>query len=212
VFIAIEGPEGSGKSTLAEHLVGEYKQRGLPVIFSREPGGTLVGEEFRRILKDPRYRGKFPPMAELFGFLAARVAFVEEIVRPALRDGYIVITDRYSLSTMAYQIWGRLLIEQECMFPIKLAESRIKPYYVVLMVEPEIGLRRKSRQGDADDRFAQEDLEFHRRVAEGYRRYAKREGGLLIDTDTMSQESVLDWVTLHLDRRFPKELLGVSGA
>ncbi len=178
---------------------------------SREPGGTPVGEEIRAILKDPKYLGTFPPLTELFGFLAARAAFVENIVRPALAEGKIVITDRYSLSTMAYQIAGRGLPEAECMAAIKFAEGGISPFYVVLLVNQRRGLARKRRQGDAGDRFAQEDTEFHHRVWEGYWRYGEQFRALMINTDKVDSGTVFTTVRTALDQKFPKELRA-SGA
>jgi dTMP kinase len=205
MFIAIEGPEGSGKSTLVRGLVEAYQHRGLSVVFSREPGGTLIGEKFRRVLKDPAHQGKFPPLAEFFGFLAARAAFVEEVVRPALAEGKIVITDRYSLSTMAYQIAGRELPKKACLAAIRLAEGGVIPFYVVLLVSPEVGLQRKTKQGDANDRFAAEDLSFHRRVAAGYRYYGclnnkRGHASIVLDTEPLSEAEVLNWVILFLDQ------------
>lgn len=202
MLLAVEGPEGCGKSTLIMHLASYYRGRGQSVLMSREPGGTEVGEEFRRVLKDPRYKDKFPPLAELFGFLAARAAFVEGIVKPALEDGTLVLTDRYSLSTMAYQIAGRGLPERECLAAIELAEGGVVPYYIVLLVDPRKGLRRKLIQHDADDRFAQEPLEYHQRVLDGYRRFGQQFGAYVVDTDTLSLEKVFQVVREHLDRKF----------
>jgi dTMP kinase len=202
MFIAIEGPEGSGKSTLSDGLTALYQKRGFEVVQSREPGGTPVGEEFRRVLKDPRYQGKFPPLAELFGFLAARAAFLEGVVVPALAEGKIVITDRYSLSTMAYQIAGRGLPEERCMPAIQLAEGDYSPFYVVLLVSPEVGLKRKKDQNDDKDRFAQENVEYHHRIKEGYRRYASFVRGFTLDADYMDQADVLRVVSQRLEHTF----------
>lgn len=206
MFIAIEGPEGSGKSTLSDGLTTLYRKRGFQVVQSREPGGTPVGEEFRRVLKDPRYQGRFPPLAELFGFLAARAAFLEGIVVPALIAGKIVITDRYSLSTMAYQLAGRGLPEERCMPAIQLAEGDYSPFYVVLLVSPEVGLKRKSIQKDDGDRFARESIEYHRRIKEGYRRYASTVRGFTLDADYMTQDDVLRVVSQKLEYVFQEVL------
>lgn len=202
MLLAIEGPEGCGKSTLSKRLAAHYQALGQDVLVSREPGGTAIGEEFRRVLKDPRYQGQFPPLSELFGFLAARAAFVDGIVKPALDKGTLVLTDRFSLSTMAYQIAGRGLPEQECLAAIELAEGGVIPYYIVLLVDPHTGLRRKAIQQDADDRFAQESLDYHLRVLDGYRRFGRRSNAYVIGTNTLSAEQVFHAVREHLDDRF----------
>lgn len=206
MFIAVEGPEGCGKTTLTKRLSEMYRERGLDVLISREPGGTPVGEEFRRVLKDPKHQGSFPKLSELFGFLAARAAFVAGVVKPALDEGKLVLTDRFSLSTMAYQIAGRGLPERECLAAIALAESGVSPYYIALLVDPHIGLRRKADQGDAGDRFALESLDYHQQVHEGYRRYGRRFGAYIVGTDTLSAEQVFRAVQEHLDERFGKKL------
>lgn len=206
MFIGIEGPEGSGKSTLSDSLTLLYRRRGLKVEQSREPGGTPVGEDFRRILKDPVHQGKFPPLAELFGFLAARAAFVDGVVRPALAEGKIVITDRYSLSTMAYQIAGRGLPERECLAAIQLAEGGVVPFYVVLLVNSRRGLHRKAQQGDAHDRFAKEELSYHQRVWEGYWKYGQYVGALTVNTDKVDADTVFAVVKKELDGSYPQQL------
>ena len=197
MFIVAEGPEGAGKSTLIANLAALYEGQ-HEVVVTREPGGTPVGEEFRRILKDPQYQGTFPAMAEFFGFLAARAAFVEQIVKPALSAGKIVLTDRFSLSTMAYQIAGRGLPERPCMEAIRLAEGGIQPRYVVLLARPQVGLARKKKQGDDGDRFAQEEVDFHKKVYDGYVKYGKSHGAIVIDTDHLSSEEVFQQVRAQL--------------
>lgn len=206
MFLAIEGPEGSGKSTLVGHLAEVYRARGRDVLVTQEPGTTPIGKAFRRILKDPQYKGTFPPLAELFGFLAARAAFVESVVKPALDEGRVVITDRFSLSTMAYQIAGRGLPEPECLAAIQLAEGGVRVRYVALLVDPHIGIRRKRAQKDADDRFALESLGYHEQVLEGYQRYGRRYGAYVVGTSTLDTAGVLELVQQYLDQTFGKNL------
>lgn len=197
MFIAAEGPEGAGKGRLIANLAALY--RGVrEVIITQEPGTTPIGKEFRRILKDPKYQGTFPPLAELFGFLAARAVFVEQVVKPALAEGKVVLTDRFSLSTMAYQIAGRGLPEEPCMQAIQLAEGGVQPQYVVLLVSPEVGLARKKKQGDDGDRFAKESLDFHRRVHGGYLKYGQSQHAIVVDTDNLSAEEVFQKVRKQL--------------
>ncbi len=166
VFIALEGGEGSGKDTQIDLL----KKRMDPAttVFTREPGGTLLGEEIRAtILKErtPAMR----PETELFLFLAARAEIMEQIVRPALREGKTVISNRFGLSTIAYQIYGR---ERQHLLPLlKTLSDEIvgedKPHYVLLDIAPEVGRTRVEQRG-ALSRFDADSLAFHSRVQKGY--------------------------------------------
>ncbi len=105
VFIVFEGPDGSGKSVQARTLTERLRERGLPVTLSREPGGTELGEQVRHIVNDPgpTLRG---PKADVLLYSAARAQHVDEVIRPALEAGHVVVCDRYATSTMAYQGYG----------------------------------------------------------------------------------------------------------
>src|SRR5258706_1661146 len=105
LFIVLEGPEGAGKSTLAAALVATMQAQGVEPIAVREPGGTAAGELARQALLDPEH--PVGPVAELFFYLAARAELVDQVIRPALNAGRVVLSDRFSLSTEAYQIAGR---------------------------------------------------------------------------------------------------------
>ncbi|MFW6202012.1 MAG: dTMP kinase, partial [Gemmatimonadota bacterium] len=107
LFIVFEGVEGSGKSTQAERLVDWLRERSIPHLATREPGGTPVGEGVRGLLLDRRDDDDVPPRAELLLVLAARAALIERVVAPALEEGRIVVSDRFELSTLAYQGYGR---------------------------------------------------------------------------------------------------------
>lgn len=170
MFIAFEGIEGSGKTTQARELYRELCSRGLSCLLVREPGDTPLGERLRRLLK----RQDVTPEAELFLFAAARAELVGKVIAPALKQGRIVIADRFSPSTLAYQCYGRglepLWVEQVNL----LATGGLKPDLVILLdLPPEEGLGRKESKGY--DRFQAEGLEFHRRVREGYLRLAEAE-------------------------------------
>src|SRR5690606_8845031 len=102
-FIAIEGLEGAGKSSAVELLVNRLQQASIQVLITREPGGTAIGEILRSILKDPRYKETLNAKTELLLLYAARIQLINEVILPALKQGIWVITDRFELSTFAYQ-------------------------------------------------------------------------------------------------------------
>jgi len=166
-FIALEGGEGCGKDTQIDLLKKRLEGR-ADVVFTREPGGTEAGEEIRSLIlkeRTPSLRAE----TELFLFLSARAELMEKIVRPALREGKIVISNRFGLSTVAYQIYGRQRPE---LLPLLLSLSEKvvgddKPHYILLDIPPEIGRKRAESRG-AMSRFDADSLEFHTRVREGY--------------------------------------------
>ncbi len=172
LFIVFEGPEGSGKTTQLQHLYRRLRRAGIPVVRTREPGGTRLGERLRRLLKTT---GENPVAeAELFLFLAARAQLVNTVIRPALAAGRVVLCDRYSPSTLAYQAYGRGLPLDQVAAADRLATGGLWPDLVVLLDLPvEAGLARRGRP--EADRFEAEDLEFHRRVRSGYLELARRD-------------------------------------
>ncbi|MGB9607416.1 MAG: dTMP kinase [bacterium] len=169
LFIVIEGGEGAGKTTQAELLFRSLSQR-FPVILTREPGGTKLGERIRELLLDPSLR-PLSARAELFLFLAARSQHIEEVIKPALEEGKIVISDRFSLSTFAYQGFGRGL-ELSLLEEIdNFACQGISPHLTIYLdVPPEEGIKRLSTLTP----FEGEPLEFHKKVREGYLEIASR--------------------------------------
>ncbi len=169
LFISIEGVEGSGKSTQVAKLAERLRAEGREVVVVREPGGTPVAEEARRLVLDPALRPG--AAAELFLYLVARADLVERVVRPALERGATVLADRYDLSTAAYQIGGRGLPEADVLAANALATGGLKPDLVlVLDLLPSVGRARQEAGGKVRDRLEREDEAFHRRVAEAFRR------------------------------------------
>ena len=163
LFIVIEGGEGAGKSTQAELLHRSLSQR-FPAILTREPGGTPLGERIRELLLEPSLR-PLSPLAELFLFLAARAQHIEEVIKPALREGKIVISDRFSLSSLAYQGFGRGIDLSLLQKIDKFARQGISPHLTIYIdVPPEEGIKRLSTLTP----FEGEPIEFHKRVREGY--------------------------------------------
>jgi len=172
-FITIEGIEGSGKTTLALGLYEFLRESKIDVVFTREPGGTPGAEAVREVVLKKEYL--FEAWAELFLILAARRENVVKVIQPALREGKVVVCDRYSDSTLAYQGYGRGLPKKILSRLNKLATNRLTPNLTFLVDLPlQEGLERiRNRE---HDRFEKEDINFHLRVREGYLRLARRAG------------------------------------
>ena len=167
LFIVLEGPDGSGKSTLIRPLVVRMRQAGVDPVVVREPGGTPAAEMARKAVLDPDHQ--LAPMSELFFYLAARSDLVQTIIRPALADGRVVLSDRFALTTEAYQMAGRGL-PAEVVVPANRAASDglVPDLTLILDLSPEVGQRRQVAAGKRLDRLDRESREFHRRVAEYY--------------------------------------------
>jgi len=169
-FIVLEGGEGSGKSEMQERL-----KKTLPkdTVFTRDPGGVSIGEEIRNLVLSQAARG-IDPATELLLFLAARAQLVAELIAPALEEGRNVICDRFILSTIAYQIYGRqrvdyLALTKNVFDAIKL--KCVPDATIFLDVSPEIGLQRVKLRMQAPNRFDEEDMAFHQRIREGYKQH-----------------------------------------
>ncbi|MBV9760347.1 MAG: dTMP kinase [Acidobacteriaceae bacterium] len=167
LFITFEGTEGSGKTTQMCLLVERLRGAGYTVAENQEPGATRIGGQIRRILLDPAHR-EMTPMAELLLMFASRAQAAAEIVVPALERGEIVVSDRFTDSTLAYQGEARGLGFETVMAAHRLALGGLLPDLTLcIAVDIETGLRRAS-----ENRMEQQPLEFHRRVAAGYRKIA----------------------------------------
>lgn len=167
MFITFEGGEGSGKSTQCRLLFRKLMQQKVPAVLTHEPGGTALGNQIRRILKKNH---RLSREAELLLFAACRAQLVSEIIYPALQQGKVVICDRFSYSTIAYQGYGRGIKPEVIKLLNDIATRELSSDLVVLLdISPEQGLSRKRSR---KDRFELEDLDFHRRVREGYLKMA----------------------------------------
>jgi dTMP kinase len=167
LFVVLEGPEGSGKSTLAVALAERLRQAGLDPVVVREPGGTRAAEIARSALLDPDH--PVGPVSELFFYLAARADLVQTLIRPALAEGRVVLSDRFAMSTEAYQLAGRGL-PAEVVLPANraAADGLVPDLTLILDLTPEVGAARQVAGGKRLDRLDRESVAFHRRVAEYY--------------------------------------------
>jgi dTMP kinase len=173
MMIVLEGPEGAGKTTQLRLLSEWLTAHGRDVLAVREPGGTVLGDEIRRILLDPE--SDITAHAEALLFMASRAQLVERILRPALATDAIVLLDRFFLATYAYQGAGRGLPDEEIVAANRLAAAGLVPDLTVLLSLPaEEGLARAARRG-AHDRIERADGGFHDRVAAAYARFANPE-------------------------------------
>jgi dTMP kinase len=179
IFITLEGIDGTGKSTHARHLAAYLRKRGIPAVLSREPGGTEVGEQIRRLLMDPK-ACKMSSMTELTLMYAARGQHLEEVVRPALARGRVVISDRYNDASFAYQGYGRMLGMQTVRAIDRIVCGRTQPDLTLLLdLDPQVALararRRNRRRKARNTRFEDHGLKFQKRVRTGYLALARQQ-------------------------------------
>ena len=166
-FVVIEGPEGSGKSTLAAPLAERMRQSGVDPVLTREPGGTRAAELARQAVLDPEH--PVGPLAELFFYLAARSDLVQTVIRPALTAGRVVLSDRFTLSTEAYQMAGRGLPADVVLPANQAAAIGLVPHLTLILdLPPAVGRARQEAAGKRLDRLDGESAEFHRRVIDYY--------------------------------------------
>ncbi len=187
LFVVVEGPEGAGKSTLVAGLAARLLADGRQVVTVREPGGTPLAEAARKVaLKFPH---DMSAASELFLVLAARADLVEQVIRPALEAGQVVLADRFDLSTLAYQVAGRGLPRAEVEAALQLATGGLVPdLTLVLDVPLAVGRERQRQARKSQDRFERQDDAFHRRVLDAYR---KVQGAGVVHVDaTQSKKAV----------------------
>lgn len=183
MFITFEGSEGSGKTSqqvqLAEYLVS----LGVPLLATREPGGTEIGEQVRAILSDMKNTAMHP-RAEILLFQASRAQLVEQVIRPHLEKGGVVLCDRYADSTMAYQGYGYQLVDLAVLREIiTFATGGLQPDLTLLLdVDVEEGLRRRAHGGEWN-RLDAYELAFYQRVRQGYHEMAGAEPGRWVIVD-----------------------------
>ena len=186
LFITFEGGEGCGKSTQAKALYRKLTQLAVPAVLTHEPGGTRLGEQLSQCLKWTEGTD-ISPIAELLLFNASRNQLVTEVIQPGLKDGKLVICDRYADSTTAYQSYGRGLDLGMVEAINDAATQRLKPDVTFLLdISVEKGFDRKGNK--KQDRFEQEEIAFHQRVREGYLKLAADEPGRWLVVDATQPE------------------------
>jgi len=203
-FIALEGGEGAGKSTLLQLLFEKLQCcSGLDLLMTREPGGTAFAEEVRALLLFAKGE-QLTAMSELFLILAARADHVEKVIKPALLSGKVVLCDRFTESTMAYQGQGRGLdisqVERCCLF----ATGGCEPSLTLLLdIDPEVSHQRLKQDRIAVDRMEMELMPFHRRVRQGFLAQARRAPERIVIIDAAAAQDVVvrqafDAIAAHL--------------
>ncbi len=195
-FITLEGVEGAGKSSQVANIIKYFEDSGDSILATREPGGTLIADEIRRLLVES-HDEPLAPLAELLLYNASRVQHLQQCIRPALAAGSSVLCDRYTDATVAYQSYGRHLSLGTVTQLNELATDGLTPDLTLLFdCPPELGLARsKSRlaaEASREDRFETEALAFHERVRAGYLEIAARQKDRMFIIDA-SQDATEVW-------------------
>ena len=190
-FITLEGPEGAGKSTHLKLLAEALKARGIPVLTTREPGGTKLGEAVRGLLQFDTAGESPVPTAELLLFLASRAQLVNNVILPALERGEWVLSDRFCDSTFAYQGYGRGMNVDELRAINGFATQGLMPDLTLLLDIPQNESRdRVAGRNEKADRFEQERDSFHQRLAEGFRALAAQDPQRIRRIDSTTPQEI----------------------
>ena len=207
-FIVVEGAEGVGKTTQVRRLAAFLEGAGLPLVVAREPGGTGVGEGIRNLVLHGS-GGPVPRESELLLILAARAAFVRLVVGPALGAGQWVLSDRFDLSSLAYQGYGRGIELDRVSSLNEFATGGLAPdLYLVLDLAVEEGLARQVRAAKAPDRFEAESSAFRQAVRRGYLELARSIERAVVVPAGGSPDEVEDRIRREIIARFPETFGG----
>src|SRR5512140_1217323 len=203
MFITLEGPEGSGKTSHLPPLVEYLRERGYTVFPTREPGGTSIGEQIRGVIHDLK-NAEMHARTETLLYQAARAQIVEQVFKPRLAVGEIVISDRYYDSTIAYQGYGHQQDLEQVRTLVAYATGGLVPNLTILLdIDVETGLRRKTQNGSEWNRLDAYTLEFHQRVRRGYLQMVAAEPGRWVVIDAGREPRV---VQLDLRRAIMERL------
>jgi len=183
-FITFEGPDGSGKTAQLDILADEFIQAGYPIVKTREPGGTPISDQIRATLLDLKNTAMIDRTEALL-YQAARAQLVDQIIKPQLAEGGIVLSDRYADSTLAYQGYGHQNTVSSLEGIITYATGGLVPDLTILLdLAPEVGLQRRQNAGGLN-RLDAYDIDFHHRVRDGYLKLAAADPArwVVVDTD-----------------------------
>ncbi len=198
MFITLEGPEGSGKSSQLPELAEWMRRQGYDVFTTREPGGTSIGDQIRSVLGNLENTA-MQPRTEILLFLAARAQLVEEVMRPLLAKGTIILCDRYADSTLAYQGYGHGINLETLRKLLDFATGGLYPDLTLLLdMDVQSGLDRRKNSGGEWNRLDAYALAFHQRVRQGYLELAQSEPDR--------------WITINADRPFEEVQLALQKA
>ena len=206
LFITFEGVEGSGKTTQIQRLKKYLTQKGISCKLTREPGGCPIGEKVRKILLNPDHR-EMVPLSELLLYEAARAQHVKEVIEPFLKKGGVVLCDRFSDATIAYQGYGRKMDLRWIERLNHFSSRGIKPDVTFLLDCPsDVGLKRALKRNrtlkqEKEERFEKEKIQFHQRVRKGYLALAKKEPHRVKVIDTrQGEDNVFNKIRKTVDK------------
>ena len=202
MFISIEGIEGCGKSTLVNGLSEHLQNKKIGHVITKEPGSTAIGKILRKILLDKKQQ--ISPLTELLLMFSDRLDHLDKVIKPSLKEGKIVITDRYIDSTYAYQGAGRGISKDIIDNLVTQTEILLPDKTILLDLDPEIGLKRASSRNELD-RFESENLEFHKRLRKSFLKAAETypERFLTINAEDEPKkvlQSVINKLSIYDDR------------
>ena len=184
LFITIEGPDGSGKSMQIENRKKFFEDKNIEIVFTREPGGTAIGERIREIILDNSFK-EMDPMTEAMLYAASRAQHVAQKIRPALEAGKVVVCDRFVDSSLAYQGYGRELGEAVEIINSYAVKECMPDVTFLMKLDPDVGKHRIQENRGSQDRLEHEKLAFHRKVYEGY---------------------------LELEKKYPERIIGIDAS
>lgn len=211
MFITFEGPDGSGKTTQVQKIVHTLMDEGYDVVTTREPGGTEISNQVREVIMNLRNKNMFP-RTEILLFCSARAQLVEEVIRPALLTGKIVISDRYSDSTLAYQGFGHGFDQQTLKQLLNFATGSLWPDLTFLLdISAEKGLQRRISNKVEWNRMDDYQLAFHQRVRDGYKSLVEESPDRweVIDAD-QAENLIQDEIKRRIHIRLDKFLREIS--